>query len=137
MEWHTASWAVLLIGFAEAIVLSWVYGIDRTFKNIREMGMKLNRSVKIYWKSVLVVITPVTCVSVFIFILTDLGSTEFRNYTFPQWADVIGWMFGLTTLIPMFLFGGIEIFKRRNNLRSLFIPTSNWISQELNSRTSA
>lgn len=137
MEWHTASWAVLLIGFAECVVISWIYGIDRMFKNLREMGMQLKKYVKYYWKTVLVVVTPITCLSVFIFILTDLGATEFRAYTFPYWADIIGWMFGLMTLIPMFLFGGIEIFKRRNNLKSLFTPTSQWMSQELNSRTSA
>lgn len=26
LDWNTASWAILLIGFAEIIVVSWVYG---------------------------------------------------------------------------------------------------------------
>lgn len=133
MEWHTASWAILLIGFAETIVLSWVYGFNRTFNNVREMGMKLNMAVKFYWKSVLCVITPLSCVAVFGFLLTDIGTTSFRDYDFPPWADAIGWMFGLLTLIPLIVFGIIEIIQRRENWSSLFIPTSQWASQEFNS----
>lgn len=134
MEWHTASWAILLIGFAEIIVLSWVYGINRTFDNVFEMGMKLNKTVKIYWKCVLVVITPLSCVAVFGFLLTDIGTTSFRDYDFPPWADAIGWMFGLTTLIPLIAFGIIEMVQRRNNWKSLFIPTSQWTSQEFKAK---
>lgn len=132
MEWHTASWAILLIGFAEVVVLSWVYGIERTLTNIREMGIKINRVSKMYWKCVLVVVTPVSCIAVFIFLLTDIGTTSFRNYEFPPWADAMGWMFGLATLLPLVVIGIIEMIKHRNNVKSLLIPTPQWISQEFN-----
>lgn len=69
--------------------------MERTLENISEMGMKFNGFVKIYWKSVWIVVTPMGSIAVFIFILTDLGSTEFRDYVFPPWADILGWMFGL------------------------------------------
>lgn len=90
MEWHTASWAILLIGLAEVVIFSWVYGIERTFDLISEMGMKIGKVVKYYWKAVWMVITPIGSVGIFIFILTDLGSTEFRGIVFPLWADLIG-----------------------------------------------
>lgn len=130
MDWHTASWAILLIGFAEIIVLSWVYGLDRTFDNLYEMGMKFNCILKIYWKSVWLVITPIGSVAVFIFILTDIGATEFRGHVFPMFADVLGWIFGLATLLPFFVSATIQLTKRKYKLRELLRPSSKWTSQE-------
>lgn len=134
MEWHTASWAILLIGFAEIVVFSWVYGLEKTFENIREMGMKFNGFVKMYWKSVWLVITPIGSLGVFIFILTDLGSTEFRDYVFPLWADVLGWMFGLATLLPFVVFASIEIVKNKGSFTDLLLPMEQWGPQEIDGR---
>ena len=131
MEWHTASWAILLIGFAEIVVLSWVYGMKKTLENIKEMGIKFSGFAKIYWKSVWTVITPIGSLGVFIFILTDLGSTEFRDYVFPPWADILGWMFGLATLVPFIIFAVIEVIKNKSGWKSLLKPSEQWGPQEI------
>lgn len=131
MEWHTASWAILLIGLGEIVIFSWVYGMDKTFAVIYEMGMKLGRVVKYFWKSVWIVITPIGSVGIFIFILTDLGSTEFRGYVFPWWADTIGWILGLTTLLPFVIFSIVSLVKSKDR-KSLLKPTENWGPQEVN-----
>lgn len=131
MDWHTASWAILLIGFAEIVVLSWVYGLQQTFENIHEMGMKFNIFVRLYWKSVWLVITPIGSVAVFIFILTGIEATELRGYVFPFWADAIGWSFGLATLVPFIVFAVIELAKYKSNWRDLLRPTERWGPQEI------
>lgn len=131
MDWHTASWAILLIGFAEIVVLSWVYGLDKTFDMIYDMGMKLHSSVKIYWKAVWMFITPIGSLAVFVFILTDLGATEFRDYVFPLWADIIGWMFGLATLVPFVVFAVVEVAKHKGDWKDLLKPTAEWGPQEV------
>jgi solute carrier family 6 amino acid transporter-like protein 5/7/9/14 len=133
MEWHTASWAILLIGFAEVIILSWVYGMNNTLNLIKEMGMKIWTFVQYYWRAVWVVITPIYAVGVFIFILTDIGPTQFRGYVFPFWADVLGWMFGTATLVPFVVFAAIETVKT-DNFWKLFKPTENWGPQEVDGR---
>lgn len=91
MEWHTASWAILLIGMGEIVIFSWVYGLRRTYDLIQEMTMKIGKWLKYFWTSTWIAITPIGSVGIFIFILTDLGATEFRDYVFPWWADLIGW----------------------------------------------
>lgn len=134
MEWHTASWAILLIGFGEIVVLSWVYGMERTLQNIQDMGMKFLLVTRIYWKSVWMFITPIGSVAVFIFILTDLGATQFRGYVFPWWADVLGWMFGLTTLLPFVVFAIIKLVKFKGHWADLLKPTEQWGPQEVDGR---
>jgi Sodium:neurotransmitter symporter family len=130
MEWHTASWAILLIGLGEVVIFSWVFGMQNTLNCIYEMGIKFIRVTRYFWKSVWMVITPVGSIGVFIFILTDLGATEFRGYVFPWWADVIGWMFGLSTLLPFVIFA-VVLLIRTQDRKSLLLPTEQWGPQEI------
>lgn len=101
LDWHTASWAILLIGFAEVIVLSWVYGVDRIFLNIQQMGIRLNWVGKLYWKAVWIVISPAACIGVFAYTIAGTKHSEYRDYVFPMWADLLGWFIGFATLIPL------------------------------------
>jgi solute carrier family 6 (neurotransmitter transporter, glycine) member 5/9 len=103
LEWHTASWAILLIGFAEIIVLSWVYGIDRILENVKEMDINLSGVVKVYWKVILVVVTPLSCLGVFVYTINDMDNLSYRDYVFPKWADTLGWFVGFLTLVPMII----------------------------------
>lgn len=130
MEWHTASWAILLIGIGEVVIFSWVYGLKKTFECIEDMGIKFVKVVRYYWSSAWMVITPIGSFGIFIFILTDLGSTEFRDYVFPVWADTLGWMFGLSTLLP---FVGYAIYSLivTEDRKSLLQPTEFWGPQEV------
>jgi solute carrier family 6 (neurotransmitter transporter, glycine) member 5/9 len=134
IEWHTASWNIFLVGFAEIIVLAWIYGINKTLDNINEMGMKLMRVTRYYWKAVWFVLTPLTLLAVFAFIMTDLGPTEFRGYVFPVWADIIGWMFGAITLMPFLVFAIIQLVKARPNYRDVLRKTEQWGPQEVDGR---
>ncbi|KAG5680362.1 hypothetical protein PVAND_009871 [Polypedilum vanderplanki] len=130
MEWHTASWAILLIGAAEIVIFSWVYGINNTLDMIKEMGMKFVKVTRYFWKAVWVVITPIGSVAIFIFILTDLGPSEFRDYVFPLWADILGWMFGLATLVPFIVFAIYQLIVVKDK-KTLLKPTDLWGPQEI------
>lgn len=76
----------------------------------------------------------------------------YEEYTFPVWADALGWMIGLFTLIPMPVFavyswkvGSIVSFLRMSGIRNLsfvillqsfkkmFQPTLDWRPQNYKS----
>lgn len=83
----TASWAILLIGALQIILLSWVYGFENSFELIKEMGMKIPKIIKFgYWWPMWMAITPLYTVAIHIFILAGIGPTQFRGYVFPWWA---------------------------------------------------
>lgn len=116
----------------QVVILSWVYGFDRTFDNLRDMGIGLNKTVRGYWMAVWVVLTPIASVvsvylftfwtnqpnlfslffqGVFIFTMTDIGRTQFGDYVFPAWADAFGWFLGSCTLIPFPIFAVYQLHK--------------------------
>lgn len=72
MDWHTASWAILLIGFAEIIVPSWFYGCNKFLSNLAEMKMRFNRFIHGYWWLCWVILAPLTCL-VSAYFLTTLN----------------------------------------------------------------
>lgn len=131
LETHTVSWNILLVGFAEIVVLSWVFGFNETFELVNEMGIKIYKVLRrFYWKPVLMVISPIYCVGVFLFILYGAKPTQFREYVFPLWADILGWLFGAVTLVPFFVFAIIEGKKRSWNFKDLLKVTKYWGPQE-------
>ncbi|KAG4080393.1 hypothetical protein HA402_010461 [Bradysia odoriphaga] len=133
IEWHTASWNFFIIGLLEIVIISWIYGVNKLFSNITEMGMKIPKITQLYWKCTWIVITPVVVVAIFVFSLTDLNPTEFRGYVFPEWADGIGYLFGLATLMPLIVFAVknlIDVVKGKRTFKQLLTATENWGPQE-------
>lgn len=47
------------LSIAQVVVLSWVYGIDRTFDNLSQMNVRLTGIVRAYWWCVLMFVTPI------------------------------------------------------------------------------
>ncbi|CRK94127.1 CLUMA_CG007649, isoform D, partial [Clunio marinus] len=137
IEWHTASWNIFIIGFAEIVILSWVYGFERTFQNIREMEMKISKATKTYWRSVWMVLTPLTLFAVLVFIFTDLKPTVVGTYEFPWWSDLLGYMFGMITLTPFVFYTTknlLAIHQGKTTFIELLRPSGRWGPQEVDGK---
>ncbi|KAF2903521.1 hypothetical protein ILUMI_02667 [Ignelater luminosus] len=101
LEWNTASWAILLIGFAEVVSASWAYGCKRFLDNMKSMSMSLSKFSYWYWWTCWVILTPLSCLAVFAFQMIIYSAAVYEEYIFPIWADAIGILIGLATLAPM------------------------------------
>lgn len=60
MEWNTASWAIMLIGFAEVVAVSWAYGCQRFLDDMGTMEMELSTVSRWFWWTCWTIITPAT-----------------------------------------------------------------------------
>lgn len=60
MEWNTASWAIMLIGFGEVVVVSWVYGCTRFLNDMDTMHIQLSKWAQWFWWVCWTIITPAT-----------------------------------------------------------------------------
>ncbi|CAH0552494.1 unnamed protein product [Brassicogethes aeneus] len=129
LEWNTASWAILLIGFTEVVAVSWCYGCHRFMDNMASMDMTMGKVAKWYWWACWAVITPFTLLGVFAFQMSNFSRTSYEGYDFPIWADMLGWMIGISTLAPLFIFGGISLWHGKYSGWKWFQPTSEWKPQ--------
>ncbi|KAF5294687.1 hypothetical protein FQA39_LY02819 [Lamprigera yunnana] len=129
LEWNTASWAILLIGLFEVISVSWVYGCKRFLSNTLSMGLPLPKVLHWFWWVCWTVITPIALLGIFIFQMVMFTPTSYENYLFPKWANTIGILIGVATLLPMPVTLIIFSLTKSYRLKEWFIPTSNWGAQ--------
>lgn len=83
MDWHTASWAILLIGFAEVVIVSWFYGCNKFLDNLAEMKMKFGRYLRGFWWLCWVVLAPLTCL-----VSALYKSSRRTNQSLPSWHKI-------------------------------------------------
>ncbi|XP_076630222.1 sodium- and chloride-dependent glycine transporter 1 isoform X3 [Colletes latitarsis] len=125
MDWNTASWAILLIGVAEVGVASWCYGCNKFLRNIAEMQMRFGCLLHNYWWFSWVVLAPITCLGVFVYQICTYQLGYYGTYIFPDWANAIGILIGLSTLAPMPFFFIRRLWKGPRDW-SLFRPAKTW-----------
>ncbi|KAJ8681964.1 hypothetical protein QAD02_017756 [Eretmocerus hayati] len=125
MDWNTASWAILLIGFVELVLPAWIYGCGRLLGDIKRMQMKFGPLLRAYWRLSWTLLAPLTCLGVFGYQMYTYEAARLGDYTFPMWADGIGIMIGLATLLPMPIFFIYRLLKGPRD-SSLLQPTSTW-----------
>lgn len=58
--------------------------------------------------------------AVFVFVMTAIGPTEFGDYVFPYWADLLGWLMGASTLVPFFAVLTYRLIKERVSINFIF-----------------
>lgn len=130
LDWNTASWAILLIGFAEIIVVSWVYGCERFLENLSEMGIRFYRPIRAYWRFVWVFASPIISLAVFVFVMSQYVPAAYGTYKFPAWADVIGWLISISTLLPFPIFAVYRIIYGKEVGKDLYRASPMWCPRE-------
>ena len=105
MDSYAPSYALLVVGLVETLVISWVYGLDRFFKNIELMtGSKPSKFWIICWRF----ITPGLILFILIFTFIDFKPSSYGKYTYPLYADIIGWCI---TAMEIAFIPGVAIYK--------------------------
>ena len=99
MDDWSVSWNLFLICFLQVIVVSWIYGIDTLLVNVDQMGIKLQKSTKIYFKICLAYITPAMLFVLFITSLVQSEPSKVENYVFEEsGVQAMAWLMGIFSI---------------------------------------
>ncbi|KAK3762785.1 hypothetical protein RRG08_040482 [Elysia crispata] len=103
MDFYSASGiTVLLLIFFECVAISWAYGVNRFYDNLRDMfGFYPN----VFWKFCWTISTPTITLGVVLFSAATFSPVKYGSYEFPGWAHAIGGIIGLSsiTCIPVYM----------------------------------
>ena len=140
MNYYTAAYWLLVCAIVEVVLVTWIYGHQRFFDNIAEMGVKIPMVLKWYWMSMWKVAAPLVLIFVLIMAFMDYTpassvSYSQENYTHPPWVQAMGWMMAVLPIVAMILGAFHQTWNRNRNmkptdLRSMFSPSEKWCSQE-------
>lgn len=134
MSYYSSGWSLVLIGLCEACVFAWVYTAKRLMKDIEEMiGSKLY----MHWWVCWTIITPLLLIAILIFNIYDTTPLNYGDYVLPDWAQTLGWLMAVVSVVVIPIFMIYEIAKSykdpeykslsfRERLRKLTKPNENW-----------
>ncbi|XP_064634024.1 sodium- and chloride-dependent glycine transporter 1-like [Lineus longissimus] len=105
VDYSISGFPLLFVGFFELVAISWVYGFPRFAGDIE---MMLGRKPNIYWRACWMVITPLIIFVTIIFNCVLYKPPSLGGYSYPAWADGIGW---LTALWPILMIPGWFLYQ--------------------------
>ncbi|XP_078509883.1 sodium- and chloride-dependent GABA transporter 2-like [Lissotriton helveticus] len=97
-DYYAASGMCLLcVAIFQSICIGWVYGADKFYHNIEHMiGYRPLPVMKYCWRFV----TPALCLATFLFsVIKYTPLTYNKKYVYPWWADAIGWVLAISSII--------------------------------------
>uniref|UniRef100_T1JD97 Transporter n=1 Tax=Strigamia maritima TaxID=126957 RepID=T1JD97_STRMM len=96
-DYYAASGICLLfLIFFECISISWSYGVNRFYDNLKDM---IGYYPCPWWKLCWVVFCPCVCSGVFFFSLIKYNTLKYLDYEYPLWGEIVGWLLGLTSMM--------------------------------------
>ena len=117
------SWNILFIALLEVLFITWVYGADKFWDNIEEMGMKRRPCIKTYWiicwkfiaPSILIILVIASFVSDVIKTNQEIEDSKDKII----YNGLIRWLITLTSFGIILGFAIHEVIKRRRNNEEL------------------
>lgn len=89
LDRNVIGWNVLVLIMLEIVAVAWIYGADNFLGNIEDMGMKLRKPTRIYWKACWYVVTPVVISVLVISSLKAQGTQTSTGYSRPGGTEFI------------------------------------------------
>ena len=145
-DW-SCSWNTILICLLEIVLVSWIYGTDKLFANIDEMGVKLQEATKIYFKICLRYIAP--CLLAILLVTSWASSSPSKanlnisgkTYVFDEpGVQALAWLLGIFSISFIPIIGAWKVYQRQSTGqpidRTIFQPSSKWKSQNDQSASS-
>ncbi|OWF47645.1 sodium- and chloride-dependent GABA transporter 1-like [Mizuhopecten yessoensis] len=127
MDWYCSTFSLMILSLTECIVIGWIYGADRFYRDIELM---IGYQPCVWWKISWCYITPILILFIWLFSVTQLSPVTYGDYHYPQWAIILGWFLGLISLAPVPICAVILIFKETGpimlRVKKLLKPAENF-----------
>jgi len=112
-----SSWALLFIMFFECIAISWCYGNNQFYEDIKNM---IGYYPGIFWKLCWLVFTPLLCLSIGIFSLIKYERFTYKEYVYPWWGELLGWCMAFSSMLVIPIYAVYKITNNKGTLKEVF-----------------
>ncbi|CAH1784499.1 unnamed protein product, partial [Owenia fusiformis] len=127
MDTYCGGWAILIIGIVESISIAWIYGADRFMNDI---ALMTGKKPSIWWRICWQGLTPFLIIFILLFTWIDYSPARFGDYSFPEWADGLGWCMSFTSVIFIPIMAVYKLSKEEGSflerLRRVTTPSIEW-----------
>ncbi|XP_005093279.1 sodium- and chloride-dependent glycine transporter 1 [Aplysia californica] len=127
VDWYFASFAMVLDGLLELVVVNWIYGSSRFLDDIKMMiGYRPPYLFVVFWRF----ITPAILLTVFVSTLMSYGPPVYHGYHYDSVGIGLGKFIACVPLIPIPAYAAYLFIKTPGTfiqrLKTTLSPSSQW-----------
>lgn len=74
-----------------------------------------------FWKIAWFYLTPFLCVSVALYSLISYERFKYKDYVYPWWGELIGWLMAFSSMAIIPIYAIFKIFTTQGSLREVFL----------------
>ncbi|XP_052126835.1 sodium-dependent nutrient amino acid transporter 1-like [Frankliniella occidentalis] len=133
MDVYGGGLAVLFIAICECCSLVWIYGLRRLCADLEFM---LGYKPGFYWRITWGFFAPIILTVIFVYSLVDYKPLKYEEYDYPDWADALGWMLALASMIQIPFWGVIQVCRQpgatfKERVLQAIVPNEDWGPSDL------
>ncbi|XP_017269128.2 sodium- and chloride-dependent GABA transporter ine-like [Kryptolebias marmoratus] len=88
--------SLVVLAFLEVLAVCWIFGVSRLSLMLRRM---CGRTPSIFFRLCWLVICPVLILFILIFSIVNYTPPHYGTYSYPLWAEVVGWGISLVSIV--------------------------------------
>ncbi|CAL8087688.1 unnamed protein product [Calicophoron daubneyi] len=124
---YATAFSVVVIGFLESLVISYLYGAQRLLHDVECMVGKLRRSTHIWWLVNWYVLVPMMTFAIIVSTFVNHAqAAASERKRFPIWAIISGWIIACLSFIPFPIMAAFTTWHHGLNWKKLFVPSDEW-----------
>ncbi|XP_063821760.1 sodium- and chloride-dependent GABA transporter ine isoform X2 [Ostrinia nubilalis] len=108
MDYYAASLSITYLAFFEVVAIAWFYGVGRLSSNIKQMT---GRVPSFYFRFCWLIATPALLLALWVASLVDYTPPGYRQYAYPAWAQVLGWIIASLSLLCIPVYAVVTIVR--------------------------
>ncbi|KAL7392088.1 hypothetical protein ABVT39_019450 [Epinephelus coioides] len=113
MDHYTAVVSLVFLAFFEVVAVCWIFGVPRICLMVKRMQGK---TPNIYFRLCWLVLCPMLVLCILISSIIQYTPARYGKYTYPVWAEGVGWCVSLVSIIWIPLGAIQEICSNKGSL---------------------
>ncbi|XP_018524993.1 sodium- and chloride-dependent GABA transporter ine isoform X2 [Lates calcarifer] len=114
MDHYTAVVSLVLLAFFEVLAVCWIFGVSRLSLMVKRM---LGKTPNIYFRLCWLLLCPLLVLCIMISSIVQYTPARYGTYTYPVWAECVGWCVSLVSVVWIPLGAIQEIYSNKGSLR--------------------
>ncbi|XP_068558920.1 sodium- and chloride-dependent GABA transporter 1 [Cebidichthys violaceus] len=113
MDHYTAVVSLVFLAFFEVVAVCWIFGVPQLCLMVKRMHGK---TPNIYFRVCWLLLSPLLVLCILIFSIIQYTPAHYGKYTYPGWAEGVGWGVSLVSIVWIPLGAIQEICSHKGSL---------------------
>ncbi|KAG8012023.1 Sodium-and chloride-dependent GABA transporter 1 [Nibea albiflora] len=124
MDHYTAVVSLIILAFFEVVAVCWIFGVPRISLMVKRMQGK---TPSIYFRLCWLLLCPILVLCILFSSIIQYTPAKYGKYTYPLWAEWVGWLVSLVSVVWIPLGAIHELCKNKGSflqrLKTSMTPT--------------